>query len=144
MVPLSSTSTGSDLSAALLFCRCVPRTSKLTPQAPVKLQIGTGGYYVGTTWLESYEGITSDSQKWTVNQAQGTDLIFQVTDAKGQVAYQQNVDVGESNDDSCLSSKGLSSSAGVSSTAAASSAWAASSSKSSVKAASAKPSSELS
>ena len=96
-------------------------------QNPVTVQVGTGGYYVGTTWLQTFDSVSSDSQTWTVTQPSGTDLIFQITDAKGQVAYQQNVNVGDSSDSSCLVDSGASeapaSSTWSSAAAETSSAW---------------------
>lgn len=63
--------------------------------------IGRGGYYIGTTELSSVPKL-QNSYEWTVDQPSGTSMIFQVTDANGEVGYVQNVGVGESGDGSCL------------------------------------------
>ena len=68
----------------------------------MNVSIGTGGYYVGIDWLTNLTPISDSSTIWTVSQPSGTDLIFQVTDSNGQVAYIQNIKVGESDDASCL------------------------------------------
>ena len=85
---------------------------------PVTLSIGSGGFYVGTTPIATLSDIYDDSTTWTVDAAAGTDLVFEIQDAEGQVGYVQNVQVGSSGDDSCLSS--ASSSAGSASSAPAS------------------------
>jgi hypothetical protein len=81
-------------------------------QEPVDLSIGVGGFYVGTTWLTTLSAISGGSAKWEVDQPTGKNLIFEVKDALGAVGYVQNIDVGPSDDSSCLASaSGASSSA---------------------------------
>jgi hypothetical protein len=80
--------------------RCTP----LTPQDPVDLSIGVGGFYVGTTWITTLSSISGGSATWLVDRPSGEDLIFEIKDANGQVGYTQNVQVASSGDSSCLSS----------------------------------------
>ncbi|WRT67257.1 uncharacterized protein IL334_004224 [Kwoniella shivajii] len=69
----------------------------------VSLSIGQGGYYVGSTPIQNIDSISSGSYDWEVDQPSGEDLIFQVTDSSGQTGYIQNIKVGGSTDNSCLS-----------------------------------------
>ncbi len=83
--------------------------------------IGVGGYYIGTTQLSNIPSLFDTTYSWQVTQPAGAYLIFQVTDATGQVGYVQNIGVGRSGDESCLAaSRTASSTAAVtaSSTAA--------------------------
>ena len=83
--------------------------------------IGLGGYYIGTTELNTIPNL-SNSYTWTVDQPSGSDMIFQVTDANGEVGYIQNVRVGGSGDASCLDASAAGSSAAASASASASAA----------------------
>ena len=65
--------------------------------------IGLGGYYVGTTELATIPNLDTSSYSWTVDQPSGSSMIFQVTDANGDVGYIQNIQVGDGDgDDSCV------------------------------------------
>ncbi|ORY24966.1 hypothetical protein BCR39DRAFT_471893 [Naematelia encephala] len=76
--------------------------------APVSLMIGLGGYYVGTTTLETHDDLNDPEYGWTVSQPSGEDMIFQITDANGQIGYIQNQQV-TAGDGWCLSSSSSSS-----------------------------------
>jgi len=73
---------------------------------PVTLTIGIGGYYIGETTIMTMPNLPGPSTEWTVNQGNGTDLIFQITDANNTVAYIQNIQVAASPDGEtwCLNS----------------------------------------
>jgi hypothetical protein len=84
--------------------------------------VGTGGFYAGLQPLQTISDISGDSTQVLIDQKEGTDMVFQVTDSQGKVGYVQNLKVG-GGDDSCLSSGSASSSssaAGESSQAASS------------------------
>ncbi|BEI83627.1 hypothetical protein CcaverHIS002_0402310 [Cutaneotrichosporon cavernicola] len=73
----------------------------------VDVQIGLGGYYVGTNWIAEIAAQTGSSTSWTVNQAAGAGtLIFQVTDTTGAFNYVQNIAIQSSDKSSCLTGDG--------------------------------------
>jgi hypothetical protein len=76
--------------------------------------VGTGGFYAGLQPLQTIPDIQGDSTTVLIDQKEGTDMIFQVTDSNGKVGYVQNLKVG-GGDDSCLSGSGSSSSSGAAS-----------------------------
>jgi hypothetical protein len=78
--------------------------------------VGTGGFYAGLQPLQTIPDLQGESTTVLIDQKQGTDMIFQVTDSNGKVGYVQNLKVG-GGDDSCLANSG----SGSSSSAAASS-----------------------
>ena len=94
--------TGTAVRTRLLPFPAILLMRDLLGQPPVTLMIGIGGYYVGTTPLSTIPSLFNSQYSWTVTQPAGTDLIFQVTDANGEVGYAQNYQVGGSDDASCL------------------------------------------
>lgn len=78
------------------------RSLRLTRQEPVSLYIALGGLYVGETPITTLYDLYGGSTTWLVNQSAGKTMEFRVTDAKGAVAYVQNVKIGQG-DISCLS-----------------------------------------
>ena len=70
----------------------------------MNIRVGIGGYYVGVDWLATLHS-DDDSATWTVDQPSGTSLIFEITDADGELAYVQNQKVQGSDDASCLSTE---------------------------------------
>ncbi|ODO10833.1 hypothetical protein I350_01432 [Cryptococcus amylolentus CBS 6273] len=70
---------------------------------PVTLEIAEGGYYIGRTSVANLTTGTNDySTEWLVDVAAGQSLIFQVVDADGKTGYVQNINVTDSDDDSCV------------------------------------------
>ncbi|WVQ78372.1 hypothetical protein IAT38_000458 [Cryptococcus sp. DSM 104549] len=69
--------------------------------APATLEIGKGGYYVGTTSVANLTAGWDNTTQWLVTQPAGTDLIFQIVGADGKTGYVQNIQVGEG-EDGCL------------------------------------------
>jgi len=117
-VPIHTISTAIDL---LLFSVMEGRETKTNPQGPVSLLVGTGGFYANLQPIQTIDDISGSSTSVTINQKEGTDMIFKITDSQNKVGYVQNIKVG-SGDDSCLddsSSPSSSSSAEASSSAAA-------------------------
>ncbi|WVQ86079.1 hypothetical protein IAT38_008247 [Cryptococcus sp. DSM 104549] len=60
---------------------------------PWTLDVGIGGYYqsTGIQWTESYPNIWDQTYlNWPVTYPSGTYLIFQATNALGQIGYSQN------------------------------------------------------
>jgi len=97
------------------------RENKTNSQGPVSLLVGTGGFYANLQPIQTIDDISGSSTSVTINQKEGTDMIFKITDSQNKVGYVQNIKVG-SGDDSCLddsSSPSSSSSAEASSSAAA-------------------------
>lgn len=82
--------------------------------------VGTGGYYAGLQPLQTIDNLDGSSTQVFIDQKEGTDMIFQITDGNGQVGYVQNQKVG-GGDSSCLSGGEASSSSSGSSSAAGSS-----------------------
>lgn len=68
---------------------------------PVTLEIGQGGYYIGTTSVANLTAGWDNHTEWLVNQPEGVDLIFQVVDSSGKTGYVQNIKVGAGDSD-CL------------------------------------------
>ncbi|KIR59937.1 hypothetical protein I314_04372 [Cryptococcus bacillisporus CA1873] len=68
---------------------------------PVTVEIGRGGYYIGTTSIANITAEWDNHTEWLVSQQEGVDLIFQVVDASGKTGYVQNVKVG-AGDSNCL------------------------------------------
>ncbi|KGB75738.1 hypothetical protein CNBG_1576 [Cryptococcus deuterogattii R265] len=68
---------------------------------PVTVEIGQGGYYIGTTSIANITVGWDNHTEWLVTQQEGVDLIFQVVDALGKTGYVQNVKVG-AGDSNCL------------------------------------------
>ncbi|TYJ56691.1 hypothetical protein B9479_002622 [Cryptococcus floricola] len=70
---------------------------------PVTLEIAEGGYYIGRTSVANLTTGRNDySTEWLVDVAAGQSLIFQVVDADGKTGYVQNINVTDSDDDSCV------------------------------------------
>ncbi|ODN98438.1 hypothetical protein L198_03682 [Cryptococcus wingfieldii CBS 7118] len=70
---------------------------------PVTLEIAEGGYYIGRTSVANLTTGRNDySTEWLVDVAAGQSLIFQVVDADGKTGYVQNINVRDSDDDSCV------------------------------------------
>lgn len=65
------------------------------------VEIGRGGYYIGTTSIANITAEWDNHTEWLVSQQEGVDLIFQVVDASGKTGYVQNVKVG-AGDSNCL------------------------------------------
>lgn len=65
------------------------------------LEIGQGGYYIGTTSVANLTAGWDNHTEWLVNQPEGVDLIFQVVDSSGKTGYVQNIKVGAGDSD-CL------------------------------------------
>ncbi|KJE05379.1 hypothetical protein I311_01058 [Cryptococcus gattii NT-10] len=82
---------------------------------PVTVEIGQGGYYIGTTSIANITVEGDNHTEWMVTQQEGVDLIFQVVDASGKTGYVQNIKVG-AGDSNCLensaSNSGLTASSG--------------------------------
>ena len=95
--------------------------------------VGTGGFYANLQPIQTIDNLSGSSTNVEIDQKEGTDMIFKITDSQNKVGYVQNIKVG-GGDDSCLSSSSSSSSAAASS-AASSSAEASSSTESSSEAA---------
>lgn len=97
-------------------------------QGPVSLLVGTGGFYAGLQPIRTIDNLSGSSTSVTIDQKEGTDMIFKITDSQNKVGYVQNIKVG-GGDDSCLDSSnsgsGSSSSAVESSSVPASSSEAA-------------------
>lgn len=74
--------------------------------------VGTGGYYANLQPLQTIDNLDGSSTQVFIDQKEGTDMIFQITDGNGQVGYVQNQKVG-GGDSSCLSGGEGSSSAGA-------------------------------
>ncbi|KAI9638091.1 uncharacterized protein MKK02DRAFT_42478 [Dioszegia hungarica] len=89
---------------------------------PVSLFIALGGLYVGETPVTTLSEISGGSTTWLVNQPAGKTLEFRVTDAKGSVAYIQNIKVG-AGDSWCLGGTAAGSSSAGGSASPSSSAW---------------------
>ena len=70
--------------------------------------VGTGGYYAGLQPVHTYDNLDGSSTTVYIDQKEGTTMIFQITDANGQVGYVQNLKVG-GGDASCLGGEGGSS-----------------------------------
>lgn len=70
------------------------RLLTLTKQDPVSLFIALGGFYVGETPITTLRDLRGGSTTWLVNQPAGKTMEFRVTDAKGAVAYVQNIKIG--------------------------------------------------
>lgn len=51
---------------------------------PVTVEIGQGGYYIGTTPIANITVEGDNHTEWMVTQQEGVDLIFQVVDASGK------------------------------------------------------------
>ncbi|OXG31563.1 hypothetical protein J008_01233 [Cryptococcus neoformans] len=68
---------------------------------PATLQIGRGGYYIGTTSVANLTSGWNNYTEWLVTQPAGVDLIFQVVDLSGKTGYVQNIMVGAGDSD-CL------------------------------------------
>ncbi|WVN86759.1 uncharacterized protein L203_101931 [Cryptococcus depauperatus CBS 7841] len=68
---------------------------------PVTLEIGQGGYYVGTTSIANLSAGWDSHTNWLVNQPAGVHLMFQIVDAQGKKGYVQNIKV-EDGDSSCM------------------------------------------
>ena len=83
--------------------------------------VGTGGYYAGLQPLQTIDNLDGSSTQVFIDQKEGTDMIFQITDGNGQVGYVQNQKVG-GGDSSCLSGSGSGSSSGGSSSSSSSAA----------------------
>jgi len=83
-------------------------------QGPVSLMVGTGGYYANLQPIQTIPDLDGSSTTVLIDQKEGTDLIFQITDSQNKVGYVQNIKVG-GGDSSCLSDSGSSSSAAASS-----------------------------
>lgn len=90
-------------------------------QGPVSLMVGTGGFYANLQPIETIDNLSGSSTQVTIDQEQGTDMIFKITDSQNKVGYVQNIKVG-GGDDSCLSGDSSSSSPSSSSSEASSSA----------------------
>lgn len=76
--------------------------------------VGTGGYYANLQPIQTIPDLDGSSTTVLIDQKEGTDLIFQITDSQNKVGYVQNIKVG-GGDSSCLSDSGSSSSAAASS-----------------------------
>lgn len=63
--------------------------------------VGTGGFYAGLQPVQTIDNLDGSSTQVEINQKEGTDMIFQITDANGAVGYVQNLKVG-GGDSSCL------------------------------------------
>jgi hypothetical protein len=82
----------------------------LIPQGPVSLMVGTGGFYANLQPIQTIDNLSGSSTTVEIDQKEGTDLIFKITDSQNKVGYVQNIKVG-GGDDSCLSSSPSSSAA---------------------------------
>ncbi len=78
--------------------------------------IGLGGYYVGTTDLSTIPDLPTSPYSWTVDTSVGSDMIFQITDANGEMGYIQNIKVAGGTNSSCLATVTSSNTAWTSST----------------------------
>jgi hypothetical protein len=94
-------------------------TGSANDQGPVSLMVGTGGFYANLQPIRTIPDLDGSSTTVLIDQKEGTDLIFQITDSQNKVGYVQNIKVG-GGDSSCLSDSGSgSSSAAASSSEAA-------------------------
>ncbi|KAL7423953.1 hypothetical protein Q5752_001538 [Cryptotrichosporon argae] len=67
-------------------------------EPPYRLKIGTGGYYLDSTWLYEYDNLTTPTWfEWVVNATTNTSLNFQIYDATNQTKNVQNLVVGPGN-----------------------------------------------
>jgi len=82
--------------------------------------VGTGGFYANLQPIQTIDNLSGSSTNVEIDQKEGTDMIFKITDSQNKVGYVQNIKVG-GGDDSCLSSSPSSSSAAASSAEASSS-----------------------
>jgi len=82
--------------------------------------VGTGGFYANLQPIQTIDNLSGSSTNVEIDQKEGTDMIFKITDSQNKVGYVQNIKVG-GGDDSCLSSSPSSSSAASSAEASSSS-----------------------
>jgi len=72
--------------------------------------VGTGGFYANLQPIQTIDNLSGSSTNVEIDQKEGTDMIFKITDSQNKVGYVQNIKVG-GGDDSCLSSSSSSSAA---------------------------------
>jgi hypothetical protein len=88
----------------------IEKGGTLISQGPVSLMVGTGGFYANLQPIQTIDNLSGSSTNVEIDQKEGTDMIFKITDSQNKVGYVQNIKVG-GGDDSCLSSSSSSSSA---------------------------------
>lgn len=111
----------SDLPTIMIHrCPNVSERSYTDIQGPVSLLVGTGGFYANLQPIQTIDNLSGSSTSVEIDQKEGTDMIFKITDSQNKVGYVQNIKVG-GGDDSCLSSSSSPSSAAASPEASSSS-----------------------
>jgi hypothetical protein len=81
--------------------------------------VGTGGFYANLQPIQTIDNLSGSSTNVEIDQKEGTDMIFKITDSQNKVGYVQNIKVG-GGDDSCVSSSSSSSSSAAPSEASSS------------------------